>query len=219
MAWLVIEPNTRVTLKLVEGVVHEHHTHWVDRSSKECTGPGCVYCNAGSKVRTRYGLSVQKGTEQFTWEFPGNVLDQLVNLLGDADKREGATVRVFRSGSGLDTRYVIEEAVAASAAPAPVQEQAGGDEWDVADAVWSVVGSGQFLETLGDLIEKHVKKAIVGDADVMKAIASVVGTHVVLALGPGKRGVAAPVVAEQAAPAAPVVAASSMSVEDGAVPL
>ncbi len=115
MSWLIINPNTRVNLKLLEGIIHERKSHWVDRSSKDCSGNGCIYCAAGSKPRVRFYLAVNDGQTDNTWEFPAAVRDQLVNILGGPDKIAGASVTVFRAGEGLQTRYSVESAAAASA--------------------------------------------------------------------------------------------------------
>lgn len=114
MSWLIINPNTRVNLKLLEGVIHERKSHWVDRSSKDCSGNGCIYCAAGSKPKSRFYLAVNDGQTDNTWEFPASVRDQLVNILGGPDKIAGASVTVYRAGEGLQTRYSVESAAAAS---------------------------------------------------------------------------------------------------------
>lgn len=136
MAWLQISPNTRVTLKLLEGIIHERRQHWVDRSSKDCAGEGCVYCGAGSVAKVRFYMNVSKDGSDFTWEFPGGVRDQLVNLLGGPDKIQGATVTVLRAGAGLETRYVIES-VAGAGVAVPAQPALRGS---VPGGVGSAVG-------------------------------------------------------------------------------
>lgn len=170
MAWLAIANHQTVTVRLTEGLMHQRRSHWVDRSSHECLGAECIYCKGGAKPRVRYFIAVQCAGQEYTWEFPATVEQQLVSALGGPDKILGGVVSVEREGEGLATRYrIVSVASGAVGSSVPAQLPGsmgtlGGDAgadvagvlaiWQptmvtaVSDAVWGLIMSAPFAAQL-----------------------------------------------------------------------
>ena len=110
MPWLKVEPGQVQEVVIKAASPGQRRTHWVDRQSKECTGPGCALCAVGSQVKVKWTLPVVAGMNDYTWEFPDGVRNQLIALLGDGVSWLDKRVAIRRFGSGLDTRYQIEKA-------------------------------------------------------------------------------------------------------------
>ncbi len=186
MAWLQISPGQSVTLRIVDGVLHERITHWVDRTMKDCTGAGCAFCAAGATPKKKFWLSCQVAGVDTTWEFTGSVLDQLNALLPGADKRAGAVVTVQRIGEGLATRYVVTGAAGAGSVAGPTAASGGFDHSgvvvallaalaekippgsaaveEIVEGVKAVLGSEEYLDMVSGHVSGWVMGALTGDS-------------------------------------------------------
>lgn len=201
MAWLTIADGATVTMRLGEGLMHQRRSHWVDRTSHECAGADCVYCKGGAKARVRYFMAATVAGVGYTWEFPGAVQDQIVQLLGGPDKVLGALLTVTRHGEGLATRYTITMAATAGAAqeasaralsgvnvpvehvPADVVAALAAFQpvliTEVSNAVWGLLMSAPYLDALSDGVVMKLK----AKAGLEPSILELLALHVAESVG------------------------------------
>ena len=89
-------------------------THFIKNQGYPCGGDDCQWCVRGEKPSLRWRVSVLVEGEEETWNMSNQVCDQLESIAEMMGALKGLNLRVRRSGTGLQTRYTIVLAQAAS---------------------------------------------------------------------------------------------------------